>query len=194
LLLELGQGSNFTYLATTIDQLEAAEKPQAGDLPGKLLRLARPLEDESIGQLLDCVRIRRHEDKHGYRWYGYYRLPEEFGRQGVSVRLYQNEDDKHRKINRTENLRPMPEGSFDYERLHVLRPDAQSMNRAIEDTLYINRASAKGWRRQMVDLLGHARLVNAITLAGAARGSISRWRPRSRATPRTTPRPDRAFP
>ena len=59
----------------------------------------------------------------------------------------------------------MPEGSFDYERLHVLRPDAQSMNRAIEDTPYINRASAKGWRRQMVDLLGHARLVNAITLA-----------------------------
>jgi len=59
LLLQLGQGSNFMYLATTIDQLEAAEKPQAGDLPGKLLRLARPLEDESIGQLLDCVRIRR---------------------------------------------------------------------------------------------------------------------------------------
>lgn len=31
--------------------------------------------------------------------------------------------------------------------------------------LFINRASAKGWRRQMVDLLGHARLVNALTLA-----------------------------
>lgn len=29
----------------------------------------------------------------------------------------------------------------------------------------INRASGKGWRRQMVDLLGHARLVNALTLA-----------------------------
>jgi hypothetical protein len=43
--------------------------------------------------------------------------------------------------------------------------DAESINRGIEDTLYINRATAKGWRRQMVDLLGHARLVNAITLA-----------------------------
>jgi hypothetical protein len=31
--------------------------------------------------------------------------------------------------------------------------------------LFINRASAKGWRRQMVDLLGYARLVNAVSLA-----------------------------
>jgi hypothetical protein len=46
-----------------------------------------------------------------------------------------------------------------------LRPDSESINRGVEDVLYLNRASAKGWRRQMVDLLGHARLVNAITLA-----------------------------
>jgi hypothetical protein len=45
------------------------------------------------------------------------------------------------------------------------RPDAESINRGIEDSLFINRASAKGWHRLMVDLLGHARLVNAITLA-----------------------------
>jgi hypothetical protein len=38
-------------------------------------------------------------------------------------------------------------------------------NRGIRDTLFLNRATAKGWRRQMVDLLGHARLVNAVTLA-----------------------------
>jgi hypothetical protein len=30
---------------------------------------------------------------------------------------------------------------------------------------FINRALAKGWRRQVVDLLDHAWLVNAITLA-----------------------------
>jgi hypothetical protein len=46
-----------------------------------------------------------------------------------------------------------------------LRPDAKSINSGVEDALFKNRASAKGWRRQMVDLLGHARLVNAITLA-----------------------------
>jgi hypothetical protein len=36
--------------------------------------------------------------------------------------------------------------------------------------LFINRTSGKGWRRQTVELLGHARLVNAFTLArGRAR-------------------------
>jgi hypothetical protein len=52
-----------------------------------------------------------------------------------------------------------------FARLQVLRPDAESINRGIEDSLFIDRASGKGWRRQMVDLLGHARLVNATTLA-----------------------------
>jgi hypothetical protein len=116
-------------------------------------------------ELLECVRIQRHTDKNTYRWYGYFRLPEEYGGQIIPIRLHQTEDDDRRKINRTENLRPIPEGSEDFDRLRVLRPDAESINRGVEDVLYINRASAKGWRRQMVDLLGHARLVSAITLA-----------------------------
>ncbi|MBA3552966.1 MAG: hypothetical protein H0W27_08885 [Actinobacteria bacterium] len=62
-------------------------------------------------------------------------------------------------------IRQIPEGSEDFARLHVLRPDAESINRGVEDSLFIKRASAKGSRRQMVDLLGYARLVNAITLA-----------------------------
>jgi hypothetical protein len=80
------------------------------------------------------------------------------------LRLHENADDERRPHRRTENLRAIPEGSKDFARLRVLRPDAESIHRGIEDTLYINRASAKGWRRQMVDLLGHARLVNAISL------------------------------
>jgi hypothetical protein len=83
----------------------------------------------------------------------------------ISVRHHQNADDDRRGLNRTENLRPIPEGCEDFARLQVLRPDAESINRGIEDSLFINRASGKGWRRQMVDLLGHARLVNATTLA-----------------------------
>jgi len=116
-------------------------------------------------ELLECVRIQRHEDKKGYRVYGYYRLPQEYGGGVIAVRHHQNADDDRRQLNRTENLRPIPEGSEDFARLHVLRPDAESINRGVEDSLFINRASAKGWRRQMVDLLGHAKLVNAITLA-----------------------------
>jgi len=114
---------------------------------------------------LSCGRLQRHEDKAAYRWHGYYRLPEEYGGRVISVRHHQNADDDRRELNRTENLRPIPEGSKDFARLHVLRRDAESINRGVEDSLFINRATAKGWRRQMVDLLGHARLVNAITLA-----------------------------
>lgn len=116
---------------------------------------------------LDVVRIRPHENKSGtYRWYRQYKLPAEFGGAEVTVRLHQTEDDERRGLNRTENLRAIPESSPDFQRLHVLRPDAESINRGIEDSLFINRASAKGWRRQMIDLLGYARLVNALTLAG----------------------------
>lgn len=57
--------------------------------------------------------------------------------------------------------------------LHVLRSDAESINSHLEGTLYLRRASAKGWRRLLVDLFGYARVVNAETLARArARSSI----------------------
>jgi len=93
------------------------------------------------------------------------RLPDTFGGQEISVRLFQNKDDDDRGINRTENLRAMPEGSEDFKRLSPLRPDAESINNEIERSLYIKRASGRGWRRQMVDLFALARLINAITLA-----------------------------
>jgi hypothetical protein len=114
---------------------------------------------------LSLTRLQRNPNKRGFRWYGYYNLPETLGGKEISVRHHQNADDDARGLNRTENLRPIPESSPDFARLRVLRPDAESINRGIEDSLFINRASAKGWRRQMVDLLGHARLVNALTLA-----------------------------
>ena len=40
-----------------------------------------------------------------------------------------------------------------------------SIGARLADSLFIKRARAKGCRRQMVDLLGYARLVNALTLA-----------------------------
>jgi hypothetical protein len=115
---------------------------------------------------LELIRLQRHQNKDcTFRWYGYYKLPAEYGGKVISVRLHKNAEDAGRWLNRTEVLRPIPEGSDDFSRLHVLRADAESINRGIEDTLFINRASAKGWRRLLVDQLGYARLVNAITLA-----------------------------
>jgi hypothetical protein len=115
---------------------------------------------------LEVVRIQRHTSKNGtHRCHRHYRLPAEIVGAEVTVRLHQTSDDDRRGLNRTENLRAIPESSPDFQRLHVLRPDAESINRGIEDSLLINRASAKGWRRQLVDLLGYARLANALTLA-----------------------------
>jgi hypothetical protein len=61
-----------------------------------------------------------------------------------TIRHHQTDEDGRRGINWTENLRPIPEDSEDFARRHVLPPDAESVHRGIEDSLFINRASAKG--------------------------------------------------
>ena len=45
------------------------------------------------------------------------------------------------------------------------RGDAESVSRALEDTLYLNRAHSEGHLRQTADLLGFALMVNPLTLA-----------------------------
>ncbi len=53
----------------------------------------------------------------------------------------------------------------DFARLYARRGDAESINRALEDTLYLNRAHSEGHPRQTADLLGFALMVNSLTLA-----------------------------
>jgi hypothetical protein len=89
---------------------------------------------------LSLTRLQRSPNKHGYRWFGYYNLPGSLGGKEISVRHHQNADDDNRGMNRTENFRPIPESSPDFARLRVLRPDAESINRGIEDSLFRCRA------------------------------------------------------
>jgi hypothetical protein len=122
---------------------------------------------------LEYVRIQPRRDKKRFRFYVQVRLPEEYGRKEVSIRLFQNAEDDRRGINRPENLRGIPEGSEDFKRLIKLRPDAEGINDGLKDSFFGRRAPAKGWRRVMVDLLGHARM-NAVTLARCrARAPVS---------------------
>ena len=113
-------------------------------------------------------RIRTHRMKAGsglYRWYNDYRLPEHLGGGEVTVRLHQNEEDRKRKFNRTENVRPIPPSDPDFARLYGRRNDSESLNRALEDTMFLGRAHSLGWRRQQVEVLGWALMVNALTIA-----------------------------
>ena len=162
-----------TYVPKTLDLEDIEETMPHGTM--RKLTLAAHNGWLSIKEIIEtgepyyehlvCTRIQRHEDKAGFRFYGYFRLPEEYGGKEISIRLFQNEEDDRRGVNRAENLRAIPEGSKDFDRLHRLRPDAESINNKIERNLRRTRAPAKGWRRVLALLLSWARVVTAVTLA-----------------------------
>jgi len=116
-------------------------------------------------QFTELRRIRTHrsQDKAGrFRWYNDYRLPDGGT---VTVRLHGNDDDTRRKLNRPENLRPISPKDPDFHRLFRQRNDAESINRALDDTLFLRRAHSVGHRRQWINLLGFALMVNSLALA-----------------------------
>ena len=78
--------------------------------------------------------------------------------------LHGTDEDKARKLNRTENVRPIPPSDPDFKEIYARRSDAESINRGLEDTLYLGRAHSVGHRRQLVNLLGYALMVNSLAL------------------------------
>ena len=114
---------------------------------------------------LSRVRTHRKRDKNGkYRWYNDYVLPDRYQAQRITVRLHANRDDAARKFNRTENVRAIPPSDPDFARLYPRRNDSESINRNLEDTLWIGRAHSIGHARQPLNLLGYALMVNALAL------------------------------
>jgi hypothetical protein len=114
---------------------------------------------------LPRVRTHRNADKGGYRWYNDYRLPERLGGSIVTVRLHGNAEDAARRFNRTENVRPIPPDDPGFPELFRRRNDAESINRALEDTLWLGRAHSLGHRRQLLNLLGYAVMLNSLALS-----------------------------
>lgn len=114
---------------------------------------------------LERVRTHRNADKRGtYRWYNDYRLPEHLGGGTVTVRLHTNDEDRRRKFNRAENVRQIPPGDPDFETLYKRRNDAESINRHLDDTLWLRRAHSVGARRQLLNLITYAMGVNAMSM------------------------------
>jgi hypothetical protein len=114
---------------------------------------------------LTRFRTHRNQDKSGkYRWYNDYRLPDRYGGQTITIRLHGTPQDAARKLNRAENVRPIAPTDPDFARLYPRRNDSESINRNLEDTLWIGRAHSVGHARQHLNLLGYALMVNGLAL------------------------------
>ncbi len=74
------------------------------------------------------------------------------------------DEDKQRKFNRAENVRQIPPGDPDFEVLCRRRNDAKSINRHLDDTLWLRRAHSVGARRQLLNLITYAMGVNAMSM------------------------------
>ena len=125
------------------------------------------LTDSGEPLFAELRRIRTHRirDKNGrFRWYNDYALPESYGRGIVTVRLHGTEEDAARRFNRTENVRPIPPTDPDFRALYARRNDSESINRGLDDSLWLRRAHSVGHARQHVELLGYALMVNGLAL------------------------------
>ncbi len=125
------------------------------------------LDDRGQIHFIELRRVRTHRTKdksNRYRWYNHYALPEEYGGKTITVRLHGTAEDEARRLNRPENVRPIPPSDPDFTALFRQRNDAESINRALDDTLYLRRAHSLGHRRQLVNLLGYALMVNSLAL------------------------------
>jgi len=110
---------------------------------------------------LKRIKTTRREDKGGYRFYNLYALPTGGT---VMVRLDTTDEDRARKLNRSENLRAISPTDPEFKKIYSRRADAESINRGLEDSMFLGRAHSKGAARQSVNLLGFALMVNSLAL------------------------------
>ena len=82
----------------------------------------------------------------------------------MTVRLHANAEDTKRKFNRAENVRQIAPGDPDFETLYRRRNDAESINRHLDDTLWLRRAHSIGNRRQLLNMITYALGVNALSM------------------------------
>jgi hypothetical protein len=125
------------------------------------------LTDRGELDFLPLVRVRTHriKDKSGlFRWYNDYRLPESYGGGTITVRLHNNKEDAARRLNRTENVRPIPASDPDFAGLYARRNDSESINRDLDDSMWLGRAHSVGHARQHLNLIGYALVVNSLAL------------------------------
>jgi hypothetical protein len=82
----------------------------------------------------------------------------------VMVRLDTTDEDRKRKFNRSENVRQIPPTDPDFKRIYRRRSDIESINRVLDDTMWLGRAHSLGHARQLVNLLGFALMTNGLAI------------------------------
>lgn len=120
--------------------------------------------DTGEQELIELRRLRtmRQADKSGrFRWYNEYALPDS---KTITVRLDTTVQDKARKLNRSENVRQIPPDDPDFKRIYRRRNDIESINRGLDDSMWLGRAHSKGAKRQLMNLLGYALMVNGLAI------------------------------
>ena len=120
---------------------------------------------EIVLQPLDRLETQRRPNSDGtYRFYVVYRVPDPRGGTPKTIRLrtFTDDDDRAAGFNRAENVRQIPPGDPSYQVVYGRREDAESINRAIDDHGYLQRARSVGAQRQLFDLLCHAIRTNLI--------------------------------
>jgi hypothetical protein len=90
--------------------------------------------------------------------------PRGMGSRTIMEATYDRPEDADR-FARAENVRQVPPGDPDYERVKGRRSDAESMNRQIDDDLYLRRAVSIGAKGQLFDLICHAFVINSVARA-----------------------------
>ncbi|MGQ0803513.1 MAG: transposase [Actinomycetota bacterium] len=128
---------------------------------GALCKCELDEQGEAVLTPLERIKIEKRPNADGtWRWYGVY-LTE----QGtLRVRLDTTDEDRAKGFNRSEHLRAIPPSDPDYQRLYPRRSDAESINRALDDSCWLNRAHSVGRERQLVNLIGYALAVNSLAL------------------------------
>jgi hypothetical protein len=131
----------------------------------------------------DGVKTHRSQDKRGrYREYNEYALPEGHEGKTVIVRLDTTDDDRARGFNRSENVRPISPTDPDFARLFARRNDIESINRGVDDSLYLGACARVGHTSpkstRVYALVGNTRMLSS------DEGSVSQPDPRSMRSPR----------
>ena len=148
-----------TKIARTIPLTTRHHHPDAAPCSHTLVIHDGAIHDSSIdshgqlqlGEPLDRHQVRRYRTRTGYRFsLGIHiACPREPFTAWISPHPH------------ADQLRLLPETDPDFAALYGLRNDAESNNNSYKATLPSRRAAALGWRRQLLDAIGWAILINS---------------------------------